>query len=148
MLAAAALTLSACGGRPANPVAMVQPTDGLMNCPLLQVEYASNESRTKSLAGEMTDAEMQNAAKVAGVVLIGMPALLTVDVNKTEEIEIRALKDRNDHLARLMMEKECPNAPAPTQPARTPESDATRQSAGDVEKSPACKDVGGYEAYI
>jgi hypothetical protein len=119
-----------------------------MNCPLLQAEYGSNELRARSLAGEKTDAEQQNAAKVAGVLLVGLPALLTVDVAKTEEIEIAALRGRNDHLARLMTEKQCPNAPAATQPAKTPESDATAQSAGGTEKSPDCKDVGGYEAYL
>lgn len=148
VLAAAGLVLSACGGRPANPVAMVQPSDDKMNCQLLQAEYGSNESRARTLAGEKTEAEQQNAAKVAGVLLVGLPALLTVDTQKTEETEIRALKERNDHLARLMATKECPNTPAPTQPAKTPDSDATAQSESNAEKSPDCKDVGGYEAYL
>jgi hypothetical protein len=143
VIAAATLTLSACGGRPANPVAAVQPSDGKMNCQLIQVEYGSNEARARSLAGEKKDAEKQNAAKV---VLMGMTGLLALDLKKTEEVEIRALKDRNDHLARLMAAKDCPNAPPVAQPAKS--SDAASETGGESTAVPSCKDVGGYEAYL
>jgi hypothetical protein len=148
VLAAVGWMLAACGGRPASPVATVQPADDKMNCQLLQAEFGSNESRARTLAGEKTEAEQQNAAKVAGVLLVGLPALLTVDTQKTEETEIRALNERNDYLARLMATKACPNAPAPVQPVKAPESETTAQSESSAEKAPNCRDVGGYEAYL
>lgn len=145
-LAAATLILSACGGRPANPIAAVQPTDSKMNCQLLQVEYASNERRVRSLVGEKADAEKQNAAKAASVLLLGVTGLIMMDLKDSEQVEIRALQDRNEHLAHLMSDKRCPDAPPVTQPARA--SDTTSDTADDAAPAPKCKDVGGYEAYM
>ena len=144
MTAAVALALSACGGRPANPVPTVQPTDAMMSCPLIQVEYASNKSRANTLAGEKSEAQEQNAAKV---VAMGVTGLLMMDLKDSEQVEIRALKGRNAHLARLMSDKNCPDAPPVSQPASA--SEATASGDGDATAPvPNCKDVGGYEAYL
>jgi hypothetical protein len=143
ILAAAGWMLSACGGRPANPVATVQAADDKMNCQLMQTEYASNESRANALVGEKVKAQEQNAAKF---VLMGMSGLLMMDLKDTEQVEIRALKDRNNRLARLMAGKGCPDAPRVSQPAGATE--ATSEGGAGSAVAPNCKDVGGYETYV
>ena len=70
---------------------------------------------------------------------------LLEDLKNSEQVEIRALKDRNGHLARLMSDKRCPNAPPGTQPAKAPD---TASDAADDTAPAKCKDVGGYEAYM
>jgi hypothetical protein len=143
MAAAAVLVLPGCGGRPARPVAAVQSSDGKMNCELLHVEYASNETRANALVDEKKFAQENNAAKV---VFLGLTGILTMDLKDSERIEMNALKDRNDHLAHLMSDKGCPDAPPLTQPANA--ADGMSKDADASAPAPQCKDVGGYEAYL
>jgi hypothetical protein len=69
-----------------------------------------------------------------------------MDLKDSERIEMNALKDRNDHLAHLMSDKGCPDAPPLTQPANA--ADGMSKDADASAPAPQCKDVGGYEAYL
>jgi hypothetical protein len=67
---------------------------------------AENHQRAMKLAGEDEALESQNVAAF----LLFTPA---IDLSQSEQIEYRALQDRNKNLDRLRKQKGCPDAPAP-----------------------------------
>jgi hypothetical protein len=138
------LLLAGCGGRPANPVQTVQATDASVPCAVLRVEYDSNEARARSLVSDKQTAENQNVALAAVGLLLAWPALLAMDLKPTEKVELRALRDRNQHILNLMKVRNCPQTPE-LKPSPVKGTGVVSRDAGG---QPYCRDVGGYEAYM
>jgi len=143
-----ALLVSACAGREARPIDTVKATDGQMSCQLMIAEVQANNSRARSLIKEKNDSEGKNVAVAVVGAILFWPALFAMDLKKTEEIEMRALHDRNRHLVNLMGQKQCVNLP-PTSPAEADRKNRLKR-AKEAQKTgaqPDCADVGGYETY-
>lgn len=108
--------IAACGGRVANEVQQVRPSDTALSCDHLEAEIEVNAARMAELAGERKMANDHNAGKIAGAVLV--PAyILFIDLSDTEKKEAEALMGRNLELERLMKARSCglpANAPEVT----------------------------------
>ena len=96
-----AVLVIACGHRPSNPTPISQPGDNQLSCTELAQQMADNHQKALILAGKDEDLESQNVAAF----LLFTPA---IDLSNTEQIEYRALEDRNKNLARLREQKGCP----------------------------------------
>ena len=97
----AALLLGSCAARPANPVASAQPADAQLSCEAIDQELANNENEARGLVKLDSDVETRNVLSV-----IFFP--LALDLSEKEQIEFRALFDRNRNLERLKRQKQCP----------------------------------------
>ncbi len=98
--------LSACGGRVANEVQQVRPSDGALSCDHLEAELTVNRSKMAELTGERQMANDHNVGKIAGAVLV--PAyILFLDLSDTEKKEAEALMRRNEEVERLMTARSC-----------------------------------------
>ena len=93
--------LSTCGGRVSTPITAVQEIDSLLTCQHLRAEISNHEKRAKELLGEKKDQGANNLG-----FLITSPLFL--DFNDTEKKEIKALADRDAHVAELQKQKNCP----------------------------------------
>ena len=103
---AVGLGLAACAGRAPNPVAVVSPTDGMMDCYAIQSEIAANNVRVQQLASEQGWKVAQNvAAGVAGVVI--WPLWFGMDFQGAARKEAQALQQRQQYLAGLAARKRC-----------------------------------------
>jgi hypothetical protein len=103
----AAVALTACAARPSNPVAISRPGDDRMSCAELRQEREANKGAAVELAGADEGVVAGNiAAGVTGAVLF-WPALFAMDLSNAEQIELRALQDRDKTLARLEEKKGC-----------------------------------------
>ena len=101
-----ALMLTACAARPATPVPQSQAGDATSSCEEIAAEMARNEAEAARLIGADDGVVAGNvAAGVAGTVFL--PALLAIDLSNAEQIQFRALQDRNRTLARLHRERDC-----------------------------------------
>ena len=101
----AAAMLVGCGGRSANPVASYQPGDEQRSCTGLQAEIASNEQEIIRLLPYENAAGKNVALGVAGVFFI-VPFFF-MDFKDAEELEIRALRQRNQRLREIAYNNEC-----------------------------------------
>ena len=105
LLGVALIALSACGGRNPNPVARYQIGDENRACEGLKVEIAHNEQEIIKLL-PYEDATGKNVALgVTGAFLI-VP-LFFMDFKDAEELEVKALRDRNLWLRELAHRKKC-----------------------------------------
>lgn len=104
---ACVLTISACAGRDAAPVSVVQTYDRDLSCDQVAAEIASNETKIDQLQNEHDEAHDRNVG--IGIVggLLFWPALFALDTGDAEKIEIGALRDRNSHLARFQFDQDC-----------------------------------------
>lgn len=110
LISVALIALVACGGRNANPVARYQIGDENRACEGLKVEIAHNEQEIIRLI-PFEDATGKNVALgVTGAFLI-VP-LFFMDFKDAEEMEVKALRDRNLWLTELAHRKNC-TLPAP-----------------------------------
>ena len=147
---AAATLIGGCAGRDPNPVQTVKATDGMLNCQFMLAEINANNTRARSLAKQASDKQGKNVALgVVGVVLF-WPALFAMDLKDAEKQEIAALRDRNNYLANLMLQKKCAMATPPLSPEK--EDQVVRHQRANKAKAagkkPKCADVGGYEKYM
>lgn len=110
LVSVALIALTACGGRNANPVARYQIGDENRGCEGLKVEVAHNEQEIIKLI-PYEDATGKNVALgVTGAFFI-VP-LFFMDFKDAEEMEVKALRDRNLWLTELAHRKNC-SLPAP-----------------------------------
>lgn len=145
----ATMLLAGCGGRDARPVAVAQPTDSMLSCPLLMAEISGNNSRAVSLLDEKKDAENSNVAIGVAGALLFWPALFFMDLSDTEEIEMRALRDRNNYLAQLALAQDCGPVPAASPQDAAEDAILERTAAAQASgRMPNCSEVGGYEEYM
>ncbi|MDD9877859.1 MAG: hypothetical protein OXR84_10510 [Magnetovibrio sp.] len=94
-----AIAVGACGGRVARPVPATTPSDHLMTCTHIVAEYTTNLERATDIGREMKGQAGQNVGHfmLSGVFLLNL--------NDSEEQEIRALYARNQELRRLATKK-------------------------------------------
>ena len=109
-LSVALIALTACGGRNANPVARYQIGDENRSCEGLKVEVAHNEQEIIKLI-PYEDATGKNVALGVTGALFIVP-LFFMDFKDAEEMEVKALRDRNLWLTELAHRKDC-TLPAP-----------------------------------
>lgn len=93
--------LTACAGRDAKPVAVMNAYDRDLSCEQIQAEIQSNEAKARQLVDEDNSAHNANIAIGAVGVLLFWPALFALDLSDAERVEIDALHARNMHLANL-----------------------------------------------
>jgi hypothetical protein len=100
ILAFVAASPAACAGRDAQPVAVVQPQDGVMDCDAIRAE---SESNTKKMA----DLSSKKGAKVAQNVAAGLAGVVVpifwfgMDFKGAASTEQAALESRQSYLAAL-----------------------------------------------
>lgn len=131
----AALTLTAaaataCGGRDARHIPVVEPYDAAMDCQALNALIVSNNSRIQQLYDEHDRASDTNVAIGVVGALLFWPALFALDTGDAERVEARALSDRNLYLANVARQKDCHDTATPIEvkfPAPPP-AEETRQA--------------------
>lgn len=147
-VASLALALGACAGRTPAPVSLSQPADAASSCDGLAAEIAANNARAISLAQQQSNTNAKNVGAAVVGVLIFPPLLLAMDLSGADGVELQALRARNEHIASLMRQRNCPNIPpASPEAAQSKSIDDKIRDAGKSGAQPSCKDVGGYEAY-
>ena len=107
ILVGMAAILAGCGARSSNPVAISQPGDKDLTCAQIEEQVRTNNALAIQKAGGNEATVNQNAAAVAVGVLVFWPAMLAMDLSNSEQIELRALQDRNRSLERLYRNKDC-----------------------------------------
>ena len=99
------LILSACAGRPANPVMVQQYGDNKKSCSTLEQEMALTQTEIQRLIPETEKTGTNTALGVAGFFLI-VP-LFFMDLSESEQIEVNALRQRYNYLMIVASEKKC-----------------------------------------
>jgi hypothetical protein len=111
-----ALTLAACAGRDAAPVATVQPQDQYSDCSMITAEIQANNKRAEELASEQNMKVAQNVA--AGVVgLVVWPVWFAMDAKVAAGTDAAALKARQEYLVNLANQR-CAQAQSAPPPRR------------------------------
>ena len=111
--AISAALLSACMGRPPDPVAVVQPQDQMMDCTAIYAEVAANNQRVEQLAKDQGWKTAQNVA--AGVAGFVVPVLwFGMDWQGTASKEAQALQARQQYLGALAVQRRCGVGPPRT----------------------------------
>lgn len=106
MLLSSVLVLTACAGRPPQPVAEIQPQDHYADCPAIMAEVKGNNTKIQDLSSEQGSKVAQNVA--AGVVgLFVWPVLFGMDFQGTAGKEIDALNTRQQYLVVLAEQRNC-----------------------------------------
>ena len=104
------LAISACQTRTATPVHLAQPGDDAMSCAQIADERLSNRKQAAKLAKLDEGVALSNAVAVTLSQVWFWPAIMGVDMSDVEQIEARALMQRNDRLAALSKANGCPQA--------------------------------------
>ena len=107
-----AMLLTACGGRKTELIAVERETDAILSCDHMIAEYMVNEERIP----ELDDERKKETANNIGLLLTGP---LFMDFSGSEKKEIAALIDRNQHLKKLMANKNCGTIPSKTNTENT-----------------------------
>jgi hypothetical protein len=102
------LAIGACQTRTATPVHLAQPGDGAMSCSEIAGEMVSNRKQAAKLAKLDEGIALSNAVAMTLSQVWFWPAIMGVDMSDVEEIEARALMQRNDRLAALAGQRDCP----------------------------------------
>jgi hypothetical protein len=105
LVSALALSLAACAGRDAHPVAVVTPMDNAMTCEQLQASIIANDTQAASLREENRQAHNQNIAVGVLSVLFLPVGLFALDTSHAQEQEIAALQSRNGYLGGLSSQR-------------------------------------------
>ena len=100
------LTLAACAGRPANPVAVDQVGDNRKSCASIEAEMRHTEAEIRRLVPETDKTGKNVGLGIAGALLI-VP-LFFMDLTESEKIEINAYRQRYNRLNIIATEKNCP----------------------------------------
>uniref|UniRef100_UPI004047E723 hypothetical protein n=1 Tax=Polynucleobacter sp. TaxID=2029855 RepID=UPI004047E723 len=99
------LVLSACAGRPANPVMVDQVGDNRKACPTIEAEMRGVQAEIQRLLPESDKSGKNIGLGVAGAFLL-IP-LFFMDLTESEKIEINAYRQRYNRLNILATEKKC-----------------------------------------
>jgi uncharacterized protein YcfL len=99
-----ALTLVACAGRDAAPVATVQQQDAYSDCSMINAEIQANNRRAEELSSEQNTKVVQNvAAGVVGIVV--WPVWFAMDAKGAASTDAAALKARQEYLMNLAAQR-------------------------------------------
>lgn len=104
------LLVAGCGGRTPNPIVQYQPGDEKRSCEGLKSEIAYNEAEIGRLL-PYEDATGKNVALGVTGALFIVP-LFFMDFKDAEEIEVRALRRRNQWLREVASNNDCQVAPS------------------------------------
>ena len=104
--------------RQANPVQISQPGDAALECQAIAGLQHENRVQAARLAKLDEGVAMGNALAVTISKALFWPAVLGVDMSDVEEIEARALQDRNRRLQEIADAKGCPSPPRQTASSR------------------------------
>jgi hypothetical protein len=105
---AVAFCLASCAAQEVTPVAISQSTDDQLTCAEIDQQIKSNQLAAVALLQKSKGVQEANAAKVAASVVFSAWIALSIDLSHAEQIQMRALADRNEELQRLKKKKECP----------------------------------------
>ena len=145
------LTVAACGGRAADPIAQVSPVDLLLGCGNIEAEQRANLLRIEDLKGERQDNRMRGAGRVvSGVFGNPLSALALIDLSTAIYQEIGALEARNERLVELKAERGCGQSPAPVDDEAPRQAFAAAPLSGTVvapSAAPAPQRVDSLAAY-
>ncbi|HEY2009599.1 MAG TPA: hypothetical protein VGH23_11450 [Rhizomicrobium sp.] len=88
---------------------MSQPGDVSLSCEALKQQIADNTAAAEKFLKRDHQVEEANTAKqVGGVIPIaGLLLVASTDLSNKEQIEARALADRDEHLRYLAKQKNC-----------------------------------------
>ena len=100
ILCTCSVLLNSCGGRVIQPIETTRTIDPMLSCAHIAAELDNNGKRAKELLGERKDQGVNNLG-----FLITSPLFL--DFSDTEKKEIKALAERNIHLADLQKLRSC-----------------------------------------
>jgi len=99
--------VTACAGRDAAPVAAYNAYDAQLSCSQIDAETAANNNKVSQLQKEKENAIAANIAIGAVGLLLFWPALFALDTSDAQDVETRALNDRNNSLAYLKTASKC-----------------------------------------
>lgn len=99
------VALSACAGRPANPVMIQQYGDSNKSCVTLEREMSLVQAEIQRLIPETEKTGTNTALGITGFFFI-VP-LFFMDLSESEQVEINALRQRYNHLMIIASEKKC-----------------------------------------
>jgi hypothetical protein len=107
--AAIALWLCGCAAREVTPVRMQQPGDDDLTCTQIDQQIADNLKAAQDFMKKDKSVENANIAKNVGGAIPGLGLLLvaSTDLSNEEQIEGRAILDRNEQLTYLAKKKGC-----------------------------------------
>ena len=96
-----------CAARVVVPVAVSQPGDPALDCAQITTEMRANRAAAERYALADKRLEQSNVAAGVASAVVGWPALLAMDLTREEQIQVRALADRNARLEAMGQGKEC-----------------------------------------
>lgn len=101
--------MSACAAANVQPVHMVQAGDEALGCDALKQEITKNSAAAQKFIERDHQVSQANTAKVVGSAIpyIGLLVLASSDLSNKEQVEARALIDRDEHLEFLSKQKNC-----------------------------------------
>ncbi len=105
LIAVCFIVLTACAGRPANPVMVQQYGDHNKSCDALGMELQFIETEISRLVPDTEKTGTNTALGVAGFFLI-VPWFF-MDFSDAEQIEVNAYRQRYNNLVIIATEKEC-----------------------------------------
>jgi len=100
------IVLSACMGRKADPVPVLQEADPQKSCPQLAAELNGIDTNIWRLHKEVDEKSKQNAYFGATASVLIVPALF-MDVSDAQAKEIAAWQERKKHLLQIAEQKKC-----------------------------------------
>ena len=98
--------LASCSGRDADPVRRLNNSDREMTCKQIEHEVVNIHDEISDLISEKSDKKGKNI----GLVIAGLfffPLWFGLDLNDSQEVELRAYKKRVDVLQQLDTKKDC-----------------------------------------
>jgi hypothetical protein len=99
--------VTGCAGRDAAPVTAYNAYDAQLSCSQIDAETAANNNKVSQLQKEKENATAANIAIGAVGLLLFWPALFALDTSDAQDVETRALNDRNNSLAYLKTTAKC-----------------------------------------
>ena len=121
---ASVLLISACAGRPANPMAVAQIGDERRSCDALISEMSQIDANIAAKLPETQKTGKNVALGAAGLLLI-VPWFF-MDFTESEKIEVEAMRNRYTRLNSIAADKDCGAAPSTNVEAMGKAIDATK----------------------
>jgi hypothetical protein len=108
-LLGSAAILSGCAAADVTPVRMSQPGDQDLSCQALKQQIAENTAAAQKFLKRDHQVEEANTAKQVGgaIPIAGLLLVASTDLSNKEQVEARALADRDEHLQYLAKQKNC-----------------------------------------
>lgn len=121
LLLATSLTLSACGGRAANPIMTAQYGDQRKSCAALETEMVGIQQEIARLVPDTDKTGKNVALGVAGAFVL-IPWFF-MDFGHAEQEEVNAYRQRYNNLASIAADKRCDIDTRPIPPIRHKDSE-------------------------